>query len=120
MTNQTPSRTPARSSAFDVIDGEREYQNKTHPNSQQPSPFEIASLIDQYSVKLAAMFDPQTGQPHEGTQSPIETFQKRIRQIGALAVKAMEIHGSAPRENHVPASAGITGEINIVTKGDSL
>jgi hypothetical protein len=101
-TNQYPIRPKSRDLIYDVIDGERDYQDANHPNTPVG---EMLDLIREYAaVPLAT---PKA--------------RKRLREIAALAVRAIEATGGAvPREFHVPASAGITGEMHIVTKSDGF
>lgn len=109
MLNQTPSRPTQRNAVYDVIDGERDYQDKTHPNSPPPSLAKISGLIHDYSTKLGNTSAADT-----------DSARKRLRQIAALAVKGLEHHGASPRENHVPESAGVTGEMHLTGPRDAL
>lgn len=100
MTNSPPKPpSPTRLDAYDVIDGERDYQDKTHPASPKPTLVDFANLLIEYTDKLAADV------VNEFSSSPSGGALKRLRQIAAIAVHAMEHHGSQPRESHVPASA---------------
>lgn len=116
MSNQPPkSRTETRNNAYDVIDGERDYQDLHHVSPERTL-VDDANLLIEYTDKLAAdVHALATG----GGMSPSSNPLKRLREIAALAVRAMETHGVSPRENHVPASAGITGTVKIVGKADS-
>ena len=114
MTNVIPKQpTKAQVVAFEVLLGEREYQDETHPSSTVPTIVDFANLLVEYTDKLAvdATVDPTSASPASG---PL----KRLREIAAITLHAMEIYGSQPRENHVPASAGITGVLKIVGKAD--
>jgi hypothetical protein len=102
---------PIRQKAFDIIDGEREYQDANFPSSPDTSLVDFASLLIEYTGKLAVDVVVESSSP---TGGPL----KRLREIAAIAVRAMEIHGAQPRENHVPASAGVTGVAHIVAKAD--
>lgn len=113
MVNQTPVRPTDREKVYDVIDGERDYQGATHPASPHPDLVYHANLLIEYTDKLAA--DVAAGVGSSPSGGPL----KRLRQVAALAVQAMEAHGVQPRENHVPASAGVTGTAHIVSKPDS-
>jgi len=116
MTNAVPNQpTKAQVVAFEVLLGEREYQTAKHPDEPVPTIVNFADLLIEYTDKLAAevMVDP-TG----ASASPADGPLKRFREIAAIALHAMEIHGIQPRENHVPASAGITGTVDIVGKAD--
>ena len=114
MTNAIPNQpTKAQVVAFEVLLGEREYQTKTHGDSPVPTLVDFANLLIEYTDKLAVdvKVDP-IGSPAGG---PL----KRFREIAAIALHAMEIYGIQPRENHVPASAGITGELKVVVGPDT-
>jgi hypothetical protein len=114
MTNLHPQPPTAKQKiAFDVLVGEREYQNMTHGGGPTPTMVNFANLLIEYTDKLAvdATVDPTGASPAGG---PL----KRLREIAAIALHAMEIYGIQPRENHVPASAGITGTVNIVGNAD--
>ena len=114
MTNAIPKQpTKAQVVAFEVLLGEREYQTETHPDNPAPSIADFANLLIEYTDKLAVdvTVDPTGASPAGG---PL----KRLREIAAIAMHAMEIYGIQPRENHVPASAGISGVLKVVTGPD--
>lgn len=103
MTNHLPIRPTKREKVYDVLDGERDYQDKTYPGGKTLTSF--AALLQRYSDKMFL--------------APNDLIAlKRLREIAAIAVHAMEIHGAQPRENHVPSSAGITGTAHLVSKPD--
>jgi hypothetical protein len=115
ITNAVPKPpTKKQVVAIDVLLGEREYQAKTHPDNPAPSIVDFANLLIEYSDKLAVDVTANPAMPPAG--GPL----KRFREIAAIALHAMEIHGVQPRENHVPRSAGITGTANIVGKTDVI
>jgi hypothetical protein len=114
MMNQLPKTTPLRQKAYDVLDGERDYQDEHHPSKVPPSITDFANLLIEYTDKLTA--DVVAGAGSSPAGGPL----KRLREIAAIAVHGMEVHGIQPRENHVPASVGITGTMHIVGKADSL
>ena len=113
MSNQLPQRPTTRNKVLDVIDGERDYQVKHFPDSPVPTLPEFANMLIEYTDKLAVDVTVDSSSP---TGGPL----KRLREIAAIAIHAMEVYGAQPRENHVPASAGITGVANIVAKSDSV
>lgn len=119
MNNQNPVRPTDRNKVYDVVDGERDYQVKNHPTSPSPDITHFTNLLIEYTDKLAVdvAVNPSAGMSpaHSPSGGPL----KRLREIAAIAIHAMEVHGAAPRENHVPASAGVTGTVNIVGKADS-
>ena len=118
MTNALPkSPTKAQVVAFEVLLGEREYQTKTHPDSPAPTLVDFSNLLVEYTDKLAV---DATVDPTGASSSPADGPLKRLREIAAIALHAMELYGIQPRENHVPASAGITGKVNIVGKTDAI
>ena len=114
VTNKVPTRTAIRDKVYDVVDGEREFQQINHPSPLDPSLVDETNLLIEYTDKLAVdmTVDPNGSSPAGG---PL----KRLREIAAIAIRAMEHHGAQPRENHVPASAGITGTVHITGKPDS-
>lgn len=118
MTNKAPTRPADRDKVYDVLDGERDYQDAHFPT--KPTLLEVADMLDDYAVKVITLFAPPAS-----PEAPVLTVEertakvlKRLREIGAIAVKGMELYGAAPRENHVPASAGIVGELHATTKPD--
>ena len=119
MNNQNPVRPTDRNKVYDVVDGERDYQVKNHPTSPSPDITHFTNLLIEYTDKLAVdvAVNPSAGMSpaHSPSGGPL----KRLREIAAIAIHAMEVHGAAPRGNHVPASAGVTGTVNIVGKADS-
>jgi len=114
MTNLLPIRPTKREHIYDILDGERDYQDRTHPESPVPMLADFANLLIEYTDKLAVDVTVDGPSPASG-HGPY----KRLREIAAIAVRAMEVYGATPRENHVPASAGITGVMKIVAKADS-
>ncbi len=114
MTNQLPTMTAVRKKVYDVIDGEREYQDKIFAGRTPPTLVEFTNLLIEYTDKLAASVVAKAG------VSPSGGPGKRLREIAAIATHAMEKHGAEPRENHVPASAGITGTLNVKGVIDKL
>ena len=114
MPNQLPTTTLIRKKVYDILDGEREYQDKIFAGRTPPTLIEFTNLLIEYTDKLAASVVAKAG------VSPSGGPGKRLREIAAIAVHAMEVHGIQPRENHVPASVGITGTMHIVGKADSL
>lgn len=116
-TNQVPQRSTSRDKIYDVLDGERDYQDKHFPPTPAPTLIEVADLLDQYIVALLTLYAPSPD-PNVTVKQRTEKALKRLREIGALAIKGMELHGAVPREWHVPASAGTTGEMHVVATGD--
>jgi hypothetical protein len=118
MTNALPKPpTTKQIAAFEVLLGEREYQTKTHPDNPAPTLADFAKLLVEYTDKfddatIDATVDPTVASPAGG---PL----KRLREIAAIALHGMEVHGIQPRENYVPASANITGVLKIVMDPDT-
>lgn len=116
MANKHPKPpTKKQMIAFEVLLGEREYQDETHGEPfKEGSIVDFANLLIEYTDKLAVdvTVDPNSASPAGG---PL----KRLREVAAIALHAMEVHGIQPRENHVPMSAGVTGTANIVAKSDT-
>jgi hypothetical protein len=123
MANLSPTRPQARAKVYDVLDGERDYQDEHFHTSPEPTVSEFAALVDEYAVKLVTPFAPSPAEPAltvDQEAARAKVAMKRFREIGAICVHALEVYGAPPRENHVPASAGITGEMHAVTKTDAL
>ena len=112
MPNQLPTTTLIRKKVYDILDGEREYQDKIFAGRTPLTLIEFTNLLIEYTDKLAASV--------KAGMSPSGGPGKRLREIAAIAVYAMELHSSEPRANHVPASAGITGTLHIVAGPDTL
>lgn len=119
MTNKAPLATGPRNKIYEILDGERDYQIETHPSSPPKSLIDYANLLIEYTDKLAADVVHATANP-AALSSPTGGPFKRLREIAAIAVAAMEVHGAQPREGHVPASAGVTGTMHVTVKPDSL
>ena len=114
MTNQVPSLTKPREKVYDVLNGEREYQDEKFAGRTPPTLIEFTNLLIEYTDKLAA--DVGAGKSSSPTGGPL----KRLREVAAIAVHAMEVHGIQPRENHVPASVGITGTMHVTALPDTF
>jgi hypothetical protein len=117
MSNQLPTRPSSREAIYEIIDGERAYQEKTYPDSPAPTGIQIADLIDEYALKTVAVFAPS---PALTAPERVVLLQKRFREVAAIAVHGLEILGAVPRENHVPASAGVTGTLHATAKSDAI
>jgi hypothetical protein len=102
-TNQVPTRPASRDAIYDIIDGEREYQNGKHPQAQ---------WIEDYLVLILDYSDRVISKGGDARDN--------LRKIAGLAIRAMETVGSVPRAWHVPASANITGTLSIRDPGDKL
>jgi hypothetical protein len=105
--NKTPQRPKQREAIYDVLDGERDYQDEIHPEA--PTLATVYALLAKYTEKLGML-----------SAGNMDKTRKRLRQIAAIAIKGMEHHGASPRENHVPASASITGEMHLTGPLDAL
>lgn len=102
-TNQEPQRPKSRDAVYDVIDGERDHQDEKYPTPEHSIDAYMAHIL-RHAIKAQNTRDPANG----------------LRKIAALAVRGMEVFGARPREWHVPASAGITGEMHLRDPGDKL
>lgn len=116
--NQVPVRPTGRERVYDVIDGERDYQEAGEGNAQRhenaPPHLSVGENILCMEQCLA---DARAAwyKPNGGTAAlPF------IRKAAALGVQALENFGSPPREYHVPVSANITGEMHLIDKGDKF
>lgn len=111
--NKTPTRPPERDRVYDVIDGERGYQEDNAPQSEKNfSPGETLALLDQHLRHAQTQWSNEP----EGRTATINN----LRTMAGVLVRALEILGPIPREFHVPASAGITGTLDMRDKGDRL
>lgn len=111
--NKVPVRPANRDAVYDVLDGEREYQNETFPDSERSlTRGEYLLLLEEYIFKARAKWSKE----HEGQV----VTDNELRKIGGIVVRAMEKFGPTPREYHVPASANITGELRAVNAPDAL
>lgn len=112
--NKLPVRPASREKVYDVLDGERDYQDEGGDGAAKAnlSPAEYLAQLEEV-VRSARRWN---GPEAEGQRRTIDNF----RRIGGIVVAAMEVHGAIPREFHVPASAGITGEMKAVDRGDAL
>lgn len=111
--NKVPVRPAGRNAVYDVLDGERDYQDETFPTSERDlSPGEFLLLLEEYVVKTRARWSKGP----EGTDVTVNAFRK----IGGIAVRAMEAHGAIPREYHIPQSANIVGTMQARDDNDAL
>lgn len=112
-TNKPPVRTPLRERVFEIIDGERNYQDENDP----PTELELThgEALMALELQLEHAKGNWSNQP-EGRQATINN----IRKIAGIAVRALETLGAIPREFHVPASAGIVGTLQGTDKNDKL
>lgn len=117
-TNQVPVRPASRDAIYDVIDGERDYQQAGEgnaarsPNAPTLTHGDIILLIERYTHEAREAWI-------KGEAGNIACLPD-IRKIAALAVQGLELYGAPPREWHVPASANITGELHARDRGDRL
>jgi hypothetical protein len=114
--NEVPIRPIGRERVYDVIDGERDYQEAGEGNAKRhadaPPNLSVGENILCMEQCLA---DARAAwyKPDGGTNAlPF------IRKVAALGVQALENFGAPPREYHVPVSANITGEMHAIDKGD--
>ena len=114
--NQQPVRPPVRDAIYNVIDGERDYQDAGEGNSknERSGPMSIAETILHIETCLhkarEAIYKPG-GAPEA---------LRHLRKVAALSVYTFENYGVPPREFHVPATSGITGTLEIHDPGDKL
>lgn len=111
-TNKTPVRPPARERVYDVLDGELDYQDEIVPDWNLP-PSEFLTM-------LAAQVRQAKAMHVDGFPEATVTTANALRRIAAVAMRGMEVHGVIPCEFHVPASAGITGTLNISNLPDKF
>ncbi len=109
--NSPPVRPQSRDKVYDIIDGERDYQDETWSADERAlTPGEFLILFEEYVAKARGRWVKNSGDV---------AFHNDFRKLGGIAVRAMETHGAIPRELHVPASAGITGTVQIVDRSDA-
>lgn len=110
-TNQVPARPASRDRVYDIIDGERDYQDITWAASERAlTPGEFLILFEEYVAKARSRWVKDHGD---------EALRNEFRKLAGIAVRALEAHGAVPREMHVPASAGIVGEMHFADPGDA-
>lgn len=123
-TNQSPTRPKLRDLIYDVLDGERDYQQANFPDSPKPTISEFAALIDEYAIRLCEPFVPESPSAPvltvEQEAARAKVAQKRFREIAAIAIHAMEIYGTTPREYPVPMTTAITGTMHATVGADKL
>lgn len=110
-TNKPPVRPEARNKVYDVIDGEVDHLDDTLPTDLPAG---------EYLTLLAVEVRKARELHLEGIPEGMEHSLNRFRRIAGLAVRAMGVFGPVPREYRVPASAGITGTLNVVNPPDIL
>lgn len=110
--NKPPVRPASRNTVYDVIDGERDYQDDTWPAAEKRlTPGEFIILFEEYVAKARAAWVKEHGD---------ENLKNSFRKLAGIAVRAMEVHGAVPREYHVPASSNITGTMQARDDFDVL
>lgn len=110
-TNKPPVRPQARNTVYDVVDGEVDHLDETLPPDLPAG---------EYFTMLAVEVRKARELHLEGVPEGMEHSHNRLRRIAGLAVRAMGAFGPVPREYHVPASAGITGTLNVINVPDQL
>lgn len=109
--NRKPVRPASRNVVYDIIDGERDYQDETWPAADKGlTPGEYLILFEEYVAKARSRWVKDHGDV---------ALRNEFRKLAGIAVRGMEQHGAIPRELHVPASAGIVAVMNIADKGDA-
>lgn len=82
------SRPQIRETVYNVIDGERDYQDNLPPTrrreNRQNSVPEYILMIEEYAAKARRAWNDETGDT---------SALHQVRKIGALAVACMEAHG---------------------------
>lgn len=84
-----------RTKVYDIIDGEREYQDLMTRNSDRPDMIEDFHLGDALS---AIQFNLDVARKEWYTGAvPHQDAMAYIRKIAAISVKMMEVHGAPER-----------------------
>lgn len=122
-TNLVPVRPASRDAVYDVIDGERDYQDMGKGNAA-PHPEGKRSASDGLSLGegilcMERILDEARAAWYKGPEGQTLAMPF-IRKTAGVAVQLMEHFGAVPREWHVPPSAGITGEVHLRDLGDTL
>lgn len=103
-----------RERVYDVIDGERAYQDamKVGPDGRtdgrQKSVGDYLTLIRVYSAKADAAYS--------GSPGDVPSLHE-IRKIAAIAVQCMEVHGAHPRLSDSEAKAAFESNIERIKAG---
>jgi hypothetical protein len=109
--NKRPIRSDARDAVYDIIDGERDYQDETWSDDERKlTPGEFLILFEEYVAKARSRWVKNSGDV---------PLMNDFRKLVGIGVRAMETHGAIPRELHVPASAGITGVMVVRDRADT-
>lgn len=121
--NQVPVRPDGRNKIYDVIDGERDYQDAGKGNAA-PHPEGKRSASDGLSLGegilcMERILDEARAAWYKGPEGQTLAMPF-IRKTAAVAVQLMEHFGAVPREWHVPESARITGTMHIRDPLDTL
>lgn len=110
--NKVPVRPDSRNVVFDIVDGERDYQDEQWSAAErQLTPGEYLILMEEYVAKARATWVKEHGDVG---------LRNAFRKWAGIAVRAMEQHGALPREFHVPVSANIVGTMQAHDPGDAL
>lgn len=109
--NRRPVRPASRNVVYDIVDGERDYQDEQWSHSDKTmTPGEYLILFEEYVAKARGRWAKTHGDV---------PLMNEFRKLAGIAVRAMETHGSIPRELHVPESAGIVGVMKVEGRPDS-
>lgn len=111
--NQNPVRPSSRDKVYDIVDGERDYQDETWPHTEGTghSVGEYLLMLEEYVARARSEWTKT-----HGDQPTLNVMRK----VCGITVRCMEDHEAIPREFHVPASAGITGELRGIDHSDAL
>ena len=121
--NQVPVRPASRDAVYDVIDGERDYQDAKSeaitPGGASPRPHSVEEFViymvdytREMKAQLTHTWTPDRKAPPEALDT--------LRKIVARGIACMEQNGARPREWHVPASANISGTVNVTDPASKL
>jgi hypothetical protein len=89
-----------RQEVYNVIDGERDYQDAQRPDRFTESVLPVSGELLCIRTYLGYADNSYTNNPGE---APIETLE-HIRKIAAMCVRAMEHHGAPPRTKTTKSS----------------
>lgn len=108
--NKPPIRPDAREPIYDIVDGECDHLAEALADG---------APIGEFLALLSTRIRQARTMHVEGEAAAVVAAQNAFRDIAGLAVRAMETHGTLPREYRVPPSANIVGTLDAHDLGDT-
>ena len=87
------NRDKVREEVYELIDGEREYQNEKWPDDPLLCP---TNSLGDYILMVDVYLD-KAKKVWQGSSFPEVDARNTMRKIAAIAVRCMEEHGAEPR-----------------------